>query len=406
MKSKPRSKSPCSILSAVAGSNEYGPPPRRSHLQLGDEKIPVFTGTFFSTKQRDAHASHEFPYRASFKAALPRLFIELLTEKGDVVLDPFLGRGTTALEAALLGREPQGSDVNALSAMICVPRLTPPPIPDVAARLDELDLTWNGALEDDLAPFFHARTLREILSLREYFLNRTATGEIDSVDAWIRMVAACRLTGHSSGYFSRMTLPPNQAVTPDRQRVLNSQNSARSAYRAIKPRILAKTNELLRDGPPPPSTPSIHVASADHLYWAADESADLVLTSPPFLDLVQYDTDNWVRNWFCGAVQKSADSLWIFKNPDDWSAAMRRFLSEAHRVTRPCGWVVVEVGDVREGKVQLDERIAVEARAVGLEVVCVMVHAATFSRTAHIWGVANGKAGTNTHRIVVTRRPS
>lgn len=405
MQTKPRSKSPTSILSAVAGANEYGPPPIQSHLRLDNDKVPVFTGSFFTSKQRDAHSIHEFPYRASFKAAVPRLFIDLLTEPGDVVADPFLGRGTTAIESGIMGRVPWGSDINPLSRMICLPRLAPPPVNEIAARLDDLDLTWNGTLDEDLAPFFHSRTLREIVALRKYLLDRTAAGELDAVDAWIGMVAACRLTGHSHGYFSRMTLPPNQAVTPARQRVLNAKNSYRSVYRPIKPRIWAKTNELLKDGAPPTSTPSIHVGSADKLRWAPDSSVDLVFTSPPFLDVVQYGCDNWLRNWFCGAVQPPADPLWIFRCPDHWSAAMRRFLLEAHRVTRPGGWVVVEVGDVRGGTVRLDERIAIEAREVGLEVVCMMIHAAPFSRTAHIWGIANGKTGTNTHRLVVTRRP-
>ena len=35
-----------------------------------------------------------------------------------MVYDPFMGRGTTVLEAALLGRTPIGCDINPLSAVL------------------------------------------------------------------------------------------------------------------------------------------------------------------------------------------------------------------------------------------------------------------------------------------------
>ena len=61
--------------------------------------------------------------------------------------------------------------------------------------------------------FYHKDTLREIIALKEYLLNREEEGTIDNVDAWIRMVAINRLTGHSSG-FSRST--PSRRIRPSR----------------------------------------------------------------------------------------------------------------------------------------------------------------------------------------------
>ena len=37
----------------------------------------------------------------------------------------------------------------------------------------------------------------------------------------------------------------------------------------------------------------------------ADDSIDLIVTSPPFLDVVDYPTDNWLRCWFAGIAAET-----------------------------------------------------------------------------------------------------
>src|ERR1700722_681661 len=88
--------------------------------------VPTFVNEFWTAKQRAASRLHEISYRACFKPQLPRFFIERLTRPGDIVYDPFMGRGTTPVEAALLGRVPFGCDINPLSAVLTHPRFTPP----------------------------------------------------------------------------------------------------------------------------------------------------------------------------------------------------------------------------------------------------------------------------------------
>ena len=73
--------------------------------------------------------------------------------------------------------------------------------------------------------FYHPNTVSEIISLRNYFINKKKNEEEDFVDGWIRMVATNRLTGHSKNFFSVYTLPPNQAVSQERQKRLISNES-------------------------------------------------------------------------------------------------------------------------------------------------------------------------------------
>jgi DNA modification methylase len=69
--------------------------------------VETFVNEFWTSKQRAAHSLHEVSYRACFKPQLPRFFIDRFTGQGDVVYDPFMGRGTTVLEAALAGERPR-----------------------------------------------------------------------------------------------------------------------------------------------------------------------------------------------------------------------------------------------------------------------------------------------------------
>jgi len=68
--------------------------------------VPVYEAELWTSRQRQASSIHEISYRACFKPQLPGYFIERLTREGDVVYDPFSGRGTTAIEAALRPRHP------------------------------------------------------------------------------------------------------------------------------------------------------------------------------------------------------------------------------------------------------------------------------------------------------------
>src|SRR5271170_6958601 len=92
-----------SLAQQLSDFREFGTETRLVHTQahtLSGESItfPTFVNEFWTSKQRAASRLHEISYRACFKPQLPRFFIERLTAPGEVVYDPFMGRGTTLLE--------------------------------------------------------------------------------------------------------------------------------------------------------------------------------------------------------------------------------------------------------------------------------------------------------------------
>ena len=84
---------------------------------------------------------------------------------------------------------------------------------------------------------------------------------------------------------------------------------------------------------------------------------------------------------------------------------MSAVFRELFRVVRPRGHVAFEVGEVRGGKVRLDEAVLPCARAAGFEPLLIMINDQKFTKTANCWGVSNQVKGTNTNRIVLLRKP-
>ena len=324
--------------------------------------VETFTNEFWTSKQRAGNSLHEVSYRACFKSQLVGFFVERLTEPDDLVYDPFMGRGTTPVEAALLGRAVAGCDVNALSRILAKPRLAPPTLEQVAERLHSLEFTSSDGYREDLTVFFHPETLNRICALRSYLQKRRAEGAVDAVDEWVEMVAVNRLTGHSRGFFSVYTLPPNQAVSIDAQRKINARLGLTPPTRDVAQLILKKNKSLLRDcGEATRRRLGTHGARAQLLTQTScktpeirSSSVTLVVTSPPFLDVVDYASDNWLRCWFCG-IEPDSVPITIARTLDQWRSVMTGVFKELRRVLVPTGtsplkWVRsgVEESDLRK----------------------------------------------------------
>jgi len=404
-----------SFADALRAFTWHGKHTREQSMSIGDRPIavPQFLNEFWTSRQRAAHSLHEISYRACFKPQLPRFFIERLTKPGDSVLDPFSGRGTTALEAALLGRVPVASDINPLSRILLEPRLAPPSLAEIEARLSQIPWTAASNWPDDLLVFYHPDTLRQISALRAYLLAREADGQLDPIDRWVRMVAVNRLTGHSSGFFSVYTMPPNQAVSARSQAKINARRHQTPISKDVASIIAAKSASLLADVGDKTRTAlatisrnaTIVTRPAAALRDIRADSIDLVVTSPPFLDIVQYANDNWLRCWFCD-IDPAEVAITMARRVEEWSEAMRAVFAELQRVVRPGKFVAFEVGEVQGGAVKLDEIVLPAAIGAGFEATLVLINAQQFTKTANCWGVANNRKGTNTNRIVLVRKPA
>jgi DNA modification methylase len=382
-------------------------------MKLNQNQIPVYVNEFWTSKQRQASSIHEVSYRACFKPQLPRFFIAMLTKPKDIVYDPFSGRGTTAIEAAILGRRVITNDINPLSEILLKPRLELPDIVDIMVRLNSIKFNQDSAADIDLSMFFHQKTEREIVCLKNYLLSVHNSSEEDDCDRWIRMVATNRLTGHSKGFFSVYTLPPNQATSQASQLKINDKRNQKPSYRDVKALILKKTKSLYRNLNEREKsllresckTALFLQKDSRNTEEILDEFVNLTVTSPPFLNVVAYDKDNWLRCWFNSIdTGEMAKKITMLQNIEKWCQFMEDHFTELYRITKNGGWVCFEVGEVNKGKDKLDEYIVPIGIKAGFRCRGILLNSQDFTKTSNIWGISNNLGGTNTNRIVLFKK--
>ena len=376
-------------------------------VTIGSKNYKRFINEFWTAKQRQANNLHEISYRACYKPQLPKFFIDLFTKSGDIVYDPFAGRGTTLIEAAILNRNIISNDINPLSRILTEPRLNIPTIQQIEERLNQIQFKDSNA-DINLSMFYHKDTESEIVCLRN---------ELDSsnfVDNWIKMVCTTRLTGHSAGFFSGYTLPPNQATTQKGQVLINQKLGISPPYKNTKEIILKKSKALQRNVSPSLIQQLFEVGKnaifsskdSKNTFHIPNESVRLTVTSPPFLNIVRYASDNWLRCWFNSIDSKQVEKEIVScRTVSQWSKMMSFVFDELYRVTLPGGWIAFEVGEVNNGKIKLDEAVVPLGLKSGLDCAGIMVNSQDFTKTSNIWGINNMKVGTNTNRIVIFHKP-
>jgi site-specific DNA-methyltransferase (adenine-specific) len=133
---------------------------------------------------------------------------------------------------------------------------------------------------------------------------------------------------------------------------------------------------------------------------------DLLLTSPPYLGIVNYAKQNWIRSWFLDSdpieiSEKLDDDL----NINQWVKFSKKTLTEFKKMLKPNGVAVFVIGDVAKSKnsvIPLAREFAMMVKENDLfrNVWIFSDYIQGVDKTTRIWGETKGKA-TATDRIVI-----
>ena len=352
------------------------------------------------------HSFHPMcSYLASFPAGLVHAFIARYTRPGDVVLDPFSGRGTTPLQACAEGRIGAGNDLNPFAQLLTAAKVDPPTRSDVKTRVIGLRLAWaaastewlelaNAVVADpdradvlvpgpgsrpigasvarlsavaaarsaggatlirpdapvpaEVAVAFHPTTLAQLLFLR------AGLDADERTDRFLLASLTGILHGKSASYLSAV-MPNTFSMAPRYVRDFVSRTGFVPPARDVFELLDDKLKRLYRQ--PLPRTRGIALlgdARDAGLRFretlrsrGLPERARLVVTSPPYMRVVKYGYYNWLRLWLLGYEAAAVDDLLDDAHHHDaYLVFMREVLRGLRSALADDAVVALVIGDV------------------------------------------------------------
>lgn len=295
------------------------------------------------------------PYFTMFPLDFPLKILRRRAQAGDVVLDPFCGRGTTNFAARLVGLCSLGVDSSPVAAAITASKLATATVDDILAVASGI-LTGREARHIPASEFwqwaFHPTVLDALCRFREALLEDCAT------DARIalRGIVLGALHGPKqktfSSYFSNQS-PRTYAPKPayairfwQGQGLVPEPIDVLAVIERRAKRYYGTSSEI---------TGAVRLADsrvAEALQPETPETRfDWVITSPPYYGMRTYIPDQWLRNWFVGgpdAVDYTNHAQVVHSSPEVFAADLRQVWRNAENVCAEDAKMVIRFGGITD----------------------------------------------------------
>lgn len=273
-------------------------------------------------------------YVGRIKPAFAHCLIDIFSDEGDLVLDPFCGVGTIPLEADIMGRKSIANDLNPYANLITNAKFDRRGIESELEYLSQLvGVTSNtdlSSVPEWVRVFYHNETLKEILIVRDrliqdkrYFLLGCLLGIVH---------------GHRKQHLSMRTgyiIPYIPNPKPEAE------------YREVIPRLVAKAKRMYSD-PIPQNTNGNVIFGDARCLQIADKIVDVVISSPPYYHTLDYVHSNRLRLWFAGVAFDEQDKLadTLIQQRHTYLDSMKQVGIELRRVMKDDALCVFILGDV------------------------------------------------------------
>jgi DNA modification methylase len=319
--------------------------------ELVAEKTTELQSTWKEAPRNWGHSLHKLaPYIGGFPPALAHYFIQRFSDKGDIVLDPFSGGGTTPLQAALNARVGYGNDVFSYAYTLSKAKCNPIGDEEFLSYLDEklsaaesIDNSGMALLDDDdLRVFYSDYTLDQILRLREVLHDDNSTKGL-----YLKATMCGILHGPSQMFLSLQT-KDTYSGTANYVRKYAEEHDLELPERDIRPRAIQKHEIAQEDEVPSDLSSRTKITNKDAANLPFKPgSANLIVTSPPYMQTLNYDWNNWIRLWWLNTPRKrERDKLVITQDNEKYRSFMGDCLSEMYDVLAQDSVAVLIVGDV------------------------------------------------------------
>jgi len=285
------------------------------------------------------------PYIGKLRPSISEFLLSKYTKLGDIVADPFCGSGTIPLDAVRLGRIPIAADCSEYAIALTKAKLLPPASLEEAILRLENSLRQSKEIRVDLRSvpawvrqFFHPETLRgtvafvEVLKKNnEHFLLACLLGILHHQRPGFLSYPSSHLVPYlRSTLFPRVQFPELYEYRDIRSRMLRK---IERTYKLMPP---AHTREMFDER-------DIRIVTAKEI--AIWKTVDAIVTSPPYMNALDYVRDNRLRLWFLSGSYQYPNSAESTRSRSGFTELMKKFIRMVSTRMKIGGNCVVIVGE-------------------------------------------------------------
>lgn len=319
------------------------------------------------------HRFHSIcPYFAMFPEAFVDSWVTRLTKVGDVVADPFSGRGTTAFQSLLMGRAAIAADINPVAYVLSRAKTNSPTARAALARIDEIECQYRDDRAEKLgagprfpegpsAEFFSLAFAPSTLSQLSY-LRRVLSPMDDDTDCMVAALILGALHGESTSHrYLSNQMPRTISTKPAYSvRFWRARGMEEPPERDVFALLREAVTFRYATGRPRRRAQVFLGDMRDLPRHTREARVRLIVTSPPYLDTTSFEEDQWLRLWFLGGPSHPSkgrvsrddrhtnrDSYWRLI-ADLWRTAGYLLAPEGHIVIRIAGRGLTS-DDLRDG---------------------------------------------------------
>jgi SAM-dependent methyltransferase len=314
------------------------------------------------TKGKDLAASLNAicPYFTMFPLGFPFGILSAHARRGQRILDPFCGRGTTNFAARLLGMQALGIDSSPVATAITKAKIVDTTADEIVR---EARLILGSTVEYEIPHgefwrwAFHRAVLKDLGRLRAALLHDCKSDARSALRGIILGAIHGPIQKRFPSYFSNQC---TRTYSPKPRYALNYWRSRKLIPEPVD--VLEIINRRARryySSKLPKVAGEVRCGDSRTLPLfkglGGRRRFDWVITSPPYYGMRTYLQDQWLRSWFLGGpdeVDYATTGQLEHSSPESYLDQIRKVWNNAAHVCRSNAKMVIRFGGIRDREIE------------------------------------------------------
>jgi len=356
------------------------------------------------------HSLH--PYPAKFPPQLPKKILEDYAIKGQTVLDPFCGSGTTLIEARIFGANAIGVDVNGLAVLLSQVKATPlseqqfSVVNEFISKIENEISNWRSGQRPKIKikefegqeHWFQNNVSEEIT----FLLNEISKQADRDIQNFLKIVLSSiivRVSNQDSD--TRFAAIEKNVINGYTLEVFCKKAKEYNLRMAEFSKLVQNSTEL-----------QVYNADSRNLDFIQDNSIDIIITSPPYANTYDYYLYHKFRKRWLDLDVKFAqyneigsrrEYSSLKEKKEKWNDDLIKCFAEMHRVLKPNHLAFIVIGDsvIKKELIKIEKEISEFVPKIGFKVNKIL--SSDLSKHSRIFNPSYAQKGKKEHLIILEK---